>query len=160
MISTLKKSEPVAPSLVSGTALPFSEQSTIPIYSHYDLLTALFWVWDAFDRAQMGMFLVYDTALSAMNNSILKGDKITVGTRLLEWNSGSTPILKAFTGEPIFISEKYIDFSNPFNSVIVRVYLFETHSCIESTKQIMYENEAFMVPNTYEQFIKEFGDKP
>ena len=123
-------------------------------------MKALYWIWDAFDRASMGMFLVYETASNAIQNKIMDGDKITVGTRYLEWASGATPILKAFTGEPIEKTEKYIVFINPFNKVPVYVYLFERHSCIENTKQIMYENETFMVPNTYRDFIDKFGAKP
>lgn len=123
------------------------------------LLQALYWIWDAFERSSIGMFLVYKTAEDVIDNKDLEGDKITVGVRDLEWISGSTPILRSFVGEPKEKTDKYEVFKNPFNEVPVYVYIFKDHPCIQSTRQIFYKAEYFMVPNTYTQFKEIFGDK-
>ena len=131
-----------------------------PVFAYDKLLQALYWIWDAFDRANMGMFLVYGTAESVFENKLPDGNKITVGVRLNEWNSGSTPILKAFTGEPLEVTEKYVRFKNPFNNVPIYLYIFKDDPCIINTQEILYEREYFKVPNTYKRFIEVFGDKP
>jgi hypothetical protein len=64
------------------STLKKSEEIVVKEYSHDELMKALYWAWDAFDRAQMGMFLVYDTAINAMNNGYQKGERVEVGTRL------------------------------------------------------------------------------
>lgn len=129
-------------------------------FPHDKLMQALYWIWDAFDRSAMGMFLVYGTAQSCMKNTDMIGDRITVGVRKNEWFSGSKPILMAFTGEPIELGVNYVVFKNPFNTVPVYVYIYSEDESIVSTGQILYENEYFKVPNTYERFVKVFGENP
>ena len=123
-------------------------------------MKALYWTWDAFDRSLMGMFLVYDTAADVLQNKQIQGDRITVGVRGNEWRSGSTPILKAFMGEPLEETEKYAKFKNPFNDVPVYVYIFPEDPCVTSTASVLYEQEYFKLPNTYRRFIEVFGAKP
>lgn len=142
--STLKKSEPIV-----NTA-----------FTEPELMEALYWIWDAFDRCSMGMFLVYHTAIHAMNNEFMDGNRITVGIRKNEWISGSTPILLAFTGEPVETWGTYVVFKNPFNAVPVYVYIYADDPCITETAQILYANEYFKVPNTYRRFEKVFGERP
>ena len=158
-LPSLKKSE-----IVAGFAKMDSKTYAIvedkPTFLHDQLMQALYWIWDAFDRASMGMFLVYNTATDAIQNKELRGDRVSVGVRDLEWISGSTPILKAFTEEPIETTDKYVVFKNPFNEVHIYVYIFKSYPCIESTKELLYENEYFKIPNTYRKFIDIFGPTP
>jgi len=104
----------------------------------------------------MGMFLVYDTAQSVLDNVDLKGERVTVGIRNNEWISGSTSILKAFTGEPLEKTKEYEIFKNPFNEVPIYVYIFSEDICIVNTQQIFYKNEYFMLPNPYKRFLEVF----
>jgi hypothetical protein len=138
-------------------SLPSTKKSEFPFDK---LMQALYWAWDAFDRANMGMFLVYDTAADVLQNKMISGDKVTIGVRKNEWISGSTPILKAFTGEPIETTDKYVVFKNPLNDVPVYLYIFEEDPCIISTQEILYEREYFKLPNTYRLFIDRFGATP
>lgn len=122
-------------------------------------MQALYWTWDAFDRALTGMVVIYKNAHDILDNVPLKGDKITVGIRRLEWVSGKRPILLAFTGEPEEETSAYVRFANPFNDVPVYVYFFEDDSCITSPNQVFYGSEYFMLPNPYSRFVERFGDK-
>lgn len=115
-------------------------------------MQALYWIWDAFDRSMMGMFLVGNTADRALNNLHMDGDRITIGTRRNEWNAGSKNILLAFTGLPINTTEKYVVFTNPFNDVPIYLYILEDDPCIINTQQILYANEYFKLPNPYRRF--------
>lgn len=123
---------------------------------HEKLLPALYWIWDGFDRAMMGMFPVYSTALSIISNKDLEGDGIHVGTRQLEWKSGSKPILDAFLGEPVDKSETFVKYIH--NDIPVFIHIFEDDPCIQSTNQVFYENEYFKLPNPYSRFIKRFEE--
>lgn len=157
----MKKSEDKISSIephIEGNKIVYS-------YPPDKLMQALFWIWDAFERTNMGMFLVYETAECVLQNKDMTGDKITVGVRDLEWISGSTTILKAFTGNPVEISinteeNRFEVFKSPFNEVPVYVYIFKAHPCITNTNQVFYRNEYFMLPNTYKEFINTYGSKP
>lgn len=129
-------------------------------FSEPELMQALYWIWDAFDRSGMGMFLVYETASHVMNNEHMEGNSITVGVRKNEWISGSTPILKSFTEDPLEETTTKIVFKNPFNKVPVIVYVYDEDVSITSPQQIFYANEYFMIPNTYSRFEKIFGVMP
>lgn len=156
-------------------SLPSTKKSEVPLYpidpvvikDAFDidfpfdkLMQALYWVWDAFERSSVGMFLVYGTAEVVLQNKLMEGDRITVGVRGNEWRSGSIPILKAFTGEPVETTEKYVVFKNPLNDVPVYVYIFHEDPCILNTQDVLYEREYFKLPNTYKQFIEVFGATP
>jgi hypothetical protein len=134
------------------------EEVQKPSYSVDQLLQALMWTWDAFERAQMGMFLVKDTAVRAIQNIDLDGDAIYVGIRDTEWSSGSTPILKAFTGEPVGKTDTTVTFKNPLNPVPTIVYILPEDPCIRSTDQIFYRNEYFKVPNPFKRFMEVYGN--
>lgn len=129
-------------------------------FPHDQLIQALYWTWDAFDRALMGMFLVYGTAETVLQNKLMEGDRITVGVRKNEWFSGSTPILKSFTGEPVSEGVNFVIFKNPFNEVPVYVYLFSEDSSVQAPAEVFYQAEYFKIPNSYTRFIKVFGEKP
>lgn len=126
-------------------------------FTDAELIQALYWIWDAFDRSLMTMFLVYNTAEAALANGYLTGDKITVGVRGNEWRSGSTPILLAFTGIPTKITDTHVVFKNPFNAVPVHVHVYAEDPCISPPQTIFWANEHFNIPNPYSRFLKVFG---
>lgn len=82
---------------------------------------------------------------------MLEGDGLYIGVRKLEWNSGAKGIFDAFVGEPEEKTEKYHKYMH--GSIPVYIYLFDDSDCVRSTDQVLYENEYFKLPNTYQDFI-------
>lgn len=123
--------------------------------THEQLIKALYWVWDGFDRALMGMFPVYSTAEDILQNKKLKGDSVHVGVRNAEWTAGSKTILDAFLNTPIEKTKTYNKYI--YEDVPVYIHIYEEDPCIINTNQILYENEYFKLPNTYSQFMDRFG---
>ena len=130
-----------------------------PSFSYDQLLQAMYWTWDAFDRALMPTFLVYETAQTVIDHQLPDGNAIYFGVRKNEWNAGARTVVYNFTGFPKEKTEKYEVFSNPFNRVPVYVYLFDEDPCIINTAVVMYEREYFNLPNTYKQFVERFGNR-
>jgi hypothetical protein len=125
-------------------------------YSPQQLLDALYYIWDAFERSNMPFFLVWDTARQAILNADLRGDKVEVGVRAVEWRSGAKRIFDAFVNEPI--EEESDTVTYEFHGVPVIVHIFEKdHECIVQTDMVRYRYEEFKVPNPYQKFIEVFG---
>lgn len=118
------------------------------------LLKALYWIWDAFERANVPYFLTGQTAVDAMANKPLSGEKVTVGIREVEWISGGGRILRTFLGEPHYEDKRYAQYE--FEGVPVFIEKYDDHECIIATDTIIYGYETFRVPNPYETFVKLF----
>ncbi len=126
-----------------------------------DLLDALYWVWDAFDRSNVPFFLVHQTYEDAIKDRSLRGDKVEIGIRKNEWNSGGRRILENFI-QPVKESETEALYEfRRVNSnevpVPVILHIYPDSPCITATNPIMYKYENFSVPNPYSEFIKIYG---
>jgi hypothetical protein len=122
-----------------------------PQFTHDQLIAALYYIWDAFDRANMRWFLVGDTAQLVTKNKDLVGDGIDVGIRLMEWRSGSKNIFDSFIGDPDMEEEDLVTYIH--NKVPIRLHIYEPDDeCIIATNPLMYRNENFSVPNPPERF--------
>lgn len=119
------------------------------------LLDALYYMWDAFDRALMPYFLIHKTAEDAMKNRDLTGNKVTLGVRKMEWLGGSRRILEAFTGTPLTESDELVTFEH--KGVPIELHLYDDHNCIIQTDMIRYRYEEFKVPNPYSEFEEVYG---
>ena len=124
------------------------------------LLQALYWAWDGFDRVLMKMMPIYKTAEDILQNIYLSGDRVSVGVRKPEWVSGSVNIIRNFLGEPLEKTETYEKYANPHNKVPVYIYILEDDPCLQGTNKIFYASEYFELPTPYSQFIKVFGARP
>lgn len=118
------------------------------------LLKALYWVWDAFDRANVPYFLVYQTAEDVIAQKDLSGDRVTVGIRKPEWLGGGRRLLDAFLGNPIIEEDNYASYDH--EGVPVIIHIFEDHECIQATDAVQYRYETFKVPNPYSTFTQVF----
>jgi hypothetical protein len=127
-----------------------------PAYSHDQLMKALYWIWDAFDRALINGFCVYETAESILGQKDMKGDAIRMGVRKLDWISGSKPIFDAFVGSPVVEEEKYCVYH--YENIPVVVHIFEEDECIRSVNTVMYKREYFKLPNPYSRFLELYGN--
>lgn len=129
-------------------------------FTHDQLLAALMWVWDSFDRAGMIMLAIHDTAKHILDQSDLTGDGIDVAVRRLEWESGGKPILDAFL-EHYNMSYKMSDDGKlaiyDYMSVPIRVHILEENECLSNYDTIVYRMEHFKIPNPYEKFEQLYG---
>lgn len=141
-------------------ATPVPSQVVTPeVFRAHDLpseklLNALYWIWDAFSRAHVPFFLVGQTAKDAMANKELTGDKVTVGTRRMEWVSGGRRILDAFA-QPLEEDQNKATYE--FEGTLVIVHVYDDHDCIMNTDSINYKYESFKVPNPYKTFEEIYG---
>jgi hypothetical protein len=133
-------------------------QVTAPVsFTHSQLLEALFFFWDGFERSSMNFFLIRDTAKQAIALSDLSGDRLTLGIRRLEWDGGQERVFLAFIEQEHITFEK-IDkgFLFHYKGVPVYLYLYSDNTSITSLDVIFYANDTFNIPNPFERFDKEF----
>ncbi len=124
-------------------------------FNPQQLLTALYWVWDAFDRANVVMFLVNHTAEDALNNLEPGGISIDVGVRREEWVSGGRRLLDAFLGDPIIEDEKHAEYLH--EGVRVNIFNYEKNPCTDQPDSINYMYETFRIPNPYKEFKEKYA---
>lgn len=121
-------------------------------FSHSTLIQSLYWIWDAFDRALIKMFVVGPTHESIKNNNDLSGDTIHVGVRRLEWESGSRSVFNAFAGAPEEENKELAKYNH--NGIIVLVHVYEDDPSINTLDSKMYFGENFNLPTPYSRFQK------
>lgn len=126
------------------------EAVVISDYSHDQLLQALYWIFDAFERPAMPFFVIGDTAKSVLEHKELTGDKITVGVRDMIWLSGAKSIFDTYIQPKEVDGDKYTYIAD--NGVPVEVHVFKDDVCISSPDSKMYYNEVFQLPNPYSRF--------
>jgi hypothetical protein len=131
----------------------FAQKVQIKVSSE-KLLNALYWIWDAFERANMPFFLVNQTAKDATNDHDLTGDKVEIGVRRLEWVSGGRRILDSFI-QPIAEDTTKAEYNHEGVPVIVHIY--DDHDCIINTDSKIYRHELFKLPNPYSAFEQIYG---
>lgn len=138
------------------------ENTKIPVTTNFggqQLLDALYYIWDAFERSNMPFFLVWDSARRALLNVDLQGEYVCVGVRSNEWRGGAQRIFAAFAGEPEEEDGNLLIYRH--NGVPIHIHLFEKdHECIVQTDMVRYRYEEFKVPNPYQKFIEEYGKHP
>jgi hypothetical protein len=119
-----------------------------------ELLKALYWIWDVFDRCNVPFFLVNQTAKDVIAQRDLTGNKIEVGIRRNEWVSGGKRLIDAFATPT---SETDNGATYQFEGVPIFLYVYDTSDCIEQTDMVRYKYEQFKVPNPYSKFIEIYG---
>jgi hypothetical protein len=117
------------------------------------LLAALYYIWDAFERANMPFFLVYQTARDVMLNHDLTGSKVEVGVRGVEWISGAKRVFDNFAGEPLEETPEKATYMHVGVPIVVHVYQ-KDDECIVQTDMVRYRYEEFKVPNPYQRFLE------
>lgn len=124
---------------------------------HEQLLKALFFFWDGFERSTMNFFLVKDTARQVIADDILTGDRLTLGIRKLEWNGGQQRIFKAFMEHERILPTR-VENGLLFNYFDTPVYLFiyEENPCLTALDIVFYENDTFNIPNPFSVFNEKY----
>ncbi len=118
------------------------------------LLNALYWVWDAFERAAVPFFLVGQTAQDVIANKDLSGDKVEAGIRKMDWISGAKRVLDVFI-TPKEETETHALYE--FEGIPVVLHIYEDSDCIINTDSKVYRYETFKVPNPMSEFERIYG---
>lgn len=145
----MKKSNVIEAPLVIADELQFT---------HEQLLEALYWIFDVFENASIGFVLAYSTAESVLQGKQLEGNKIELGVRKAEWDSGSKALFDTYMQdeliEPIIDGNKYTYITH--NGVPIVIYILDEDESIMSPDTRRYENEYFKMPNPYSRFMDRF----
>lgn len=126
--------------------------------SHHELLSCLYFIFDAFSRVGMDFFLVKQTAKWMMNEDELRGDHLDIGVRSLEWaNDNKDMLFEYFNYEHVkILSQLPNKITFEWHEIPFTVHLYEDNPCITSLKPIVYEHEGWFVPDQFERFEKEY----
>lgn len=104
------------------------------------------------DRALINFFVIGDTAKAVINNVDMYGDKVTVGVRRLEWESGARNIADSFA-TPVSDEGNVVRYTAP-NGVPIILYVLEDDPCINTPNQKIYHSEFIKFPNPYTRFME------
>lgn len=135
-----------------------NKATPVKTYNHDELLRALYFFWDAFERATMNFFLVGKTGEQIKNNENLSGDRLTLGIRRLEWVGGQGGVFKAFMEHEKILPKKLDKDTLLFTYHDVPVYLklYDDNPYITALDIAFYGNETFNIPNPLDKFNKEY----
>ncbi len=128
-------------------------------FDHDELRSALYWAWDAFDRAGILFFCIFKTGEQVRHNDPLSGDGLDLGVRKLEWVSGAKPVLDAFLDHnDIKIDDQGDIVTYDYLGVPVRMHILDPDDdCLFNADTVVYEVEHFRIPNPYERFEQLYG---
>lgn len=141
---------------VSATSTPPAvKENSI---GHHKMLSGLYFLLDAFDRAQVDFFLVKQTAKDAIHKDQLKGDHLHVGVRNNEWINGNQEILfPYFDQEHVELKSELPDsLTYEWQGIPFTIHFYTDNECLMALNTIAYEYESWFVPNMFERFEKEF----
>ncbi len=127
-------------------------------FTHDELLKALFFMWDAFERSTLDFFLIKDTADQIISGGQLTGPHLDLGIRKLEWESGNRSIFDTFVEhEKSYVGEKDGVYEYKFGNVPIFVKVYDQNPCLDSFDIVFYANETFNTPNPYKRFKQEYA---
>lgn len=125
-------------------------------FSHEQLMKALYYMFDAFDRANIKFFLTGKTAKACYENKGLSSDKVEIGIRKLEYVSGAWRVLTEFA-KPVKEEEEMIHFEH--EGVPIECRLFDEDVFFNQAQPILWQYEGFNLPNPYEEYVKRYETK-
>jgi hypothetical protein len=131
-----------------------------PVFTHEQLLDALFFFWDGFERSTMNFFLVKDTAHQVINNENLKGDKLTLGIRRVEWHGGQQRIFRAFMEHEKMLPESMKNgLIFKYKNIPIELYVYDENPCLNALDIVFYHNDTFNTPNPFSIFERIYDFK-
>lgn len=117
-----------------------------PQYTHEQLLKALYFAYDLFERAQIPFMLLGDTAKAAKDGYLLSGDGIYIGVKETDWHESNIRVIEACYMADIVERGKvtYLHEGVPIYCSIIKDYNGYSYD------QRMYQREFFNFPNPFE----------
>lgn len=123
-------------------------------FTHEELMTAMYVLWDMFGRAGIDFFLIRDTAKQVQENRKLTGDHIDIGVRKPEWVTGNRQVIdEAMKDYLVKVNAESAEYK--IGEVPIFLTTFSDNDCISSLDVVMYDLENFNLP----QRLKEFNEK-
>lgn len=126
-------------------------------YNHEQLMNALYAMWDAFDRSLITFFLVGKTAEACSKNLGLAGDKVEIGLRRSEYESGSWRIFTEFM-KPVSETHEFLVFQH--EGVPITCRLFDDDTYFDYPAPYYWQYESFNLPNPYKDYVEKYETKP
>lgn len=123
-----------------------SSQSTSKHFDHHQLLHALFYIFDAFERPLIPMVLLGDTAESAINKQELKGDSVHVGVLRKDLTESGMRIMNLYA-EAVEVNKDYMVYF--FEDVPIIVHILEYDDTLANPDIVYYQNESFYIPRDF-----------
>jgi hypothetical protein len=122
------------------------------------LLTTLYFLYDAFERASLDFFLVRQTARDVINGKRLTTMPVTIGIRHNEWIGGNEELLLAyFEQEHVEMTEKADDHVTfVYQDIPIMMHIYRDSDSVTALNSVAYEFETWKIPNQFERFEKEF----
>ena len=126
--------------------------------SNDELVSALYSVYDLFDRLNTPFFLLGETAKAAVEGIHLEGDTLYVGTRDVELIPDRLNWLKTFEptteigDDEIKYKQKVDTTGADVNVVIKRVK--RSYEFIKNPDQVVYMHETWKIPNQFDKYWK------
>jgi primase-polymerase (primpol)-like protein len=126
---------------------------TTKLFSHKQLLEALYSALDIMDRAMIPFFLIGDTAKQVVNKEEeLSGDGIHIGIKQKDIHASGLSVLNMLKGLNEGEENSYI---LTHEGVPIYVQVFKSkNSVIDAPDRVFYGYESFNVPNPMDKYLK------
>lgn len=139
----------------TSTVAPLVDETFIET-SHEILLRCLYFLYDAFNRAQIDFFLIRQTAKDAINGNELS-HHLDIGVRKNEWVTGKEILFMFFGEEHVKIkTESDILITCEYQEAPFVIHLYDDNPCLLALNPIEYQYESFKTPNMLEAFEREY----
>ena len=157
MATKRKTTKRIQPEQVEQPKVEQPAQAEKPSLTHEELLAALYFCWDAFERSTLNFFLIRDTAKQVKANGELSGDYLSIGVRRMEWNGGQQRILADFLEhEHIVLNETPEGLVFMYKNVPIYLNVYEENPTLEGLDTVFYGNETFLTPNPLSLFEEKY----
>lgn len=131
-----------------------------PKYTSEELLSCLYFIFDAMERCGLDFFLVRQTARDAITNIFgpLTGDKVTIGIRKNEWQNDQKDLLfPYFEQEHVeTVSELPDSYSFKWRDIPFTIFLYDDNPCLTALVDLVYQNENWKIPNRFDIFEAQY----
>jgi len=123
-----------------------------------DLLQALYFIFDAASRGQLGLFITGENAKQVKADADLQGDKLTLGIRRNEWISGQGRIFSEFLmhyfQKDIREEDGYLNIV--YKGVPIAIKIYKENPTIIELNPVNYRYETFSLPNPLDEFLEKY----
>lgn len=125
-------------------------------YNHEQVMSALYNIFDASERTGIIFFLIGDCARACYKNLPVSTDRIEIGMRRLEKESGAWRIFTEFAK---VVKEDKDEVIIEYKGMPVYCKLFDDEFFFTQPDTIIWQYEAFRIPNQYEEYVKRYERK-